>query len=283
MVQGLESSRWDGVPEPERRRTGGGRLRRSLVLAAGAAGLLIACATRNSDDDTTSLPAARPPGSTIEFGHGGGMRPVWFSMTLGEERCRYGYGEGRFEGGFEFTLASGELDRLYAVLRANRLDRIRLTSESAHDRAGHHVGLSWKAGGVRVDESGGEIAPRWRGEWGAIVRALLAVRAPQVEQRLIDLPLDIGPGLLDRQFSVALGEGRSIHRPATTPAQAEARFRVLPGPYPVRVQVRRREGESEGSRVTGDFLFGEGRVEAAAGVTLAVDLRGGAVVVSQKR
>jgi hypothetical protein len=135
---------------------------------------------------SSALPSERPANFRLTWNRGGGMRPEGESMQLAAGESSYeswrGVGEQAQRTRLRFTLLPEELDRIYHVLRENKIDRIRNAPGRAYDKGGYSLTVLWDGKSCQISESGGFIEPRWRDEWNRINEALDALAKREIER-----------------------------------------------------------------------------------------------------
>ena len=114
-------------------------------------------------------PAERPERFTVTYSWTAGMLPHYRNLRIVGLMGTYTAARNRQRTTMAFTLTKDEADRLYAVFKSNRFDRIESRIEKVHDRGGLSITVSWPGTVLDRSDAGRSFVKKaYHADWRAV-------------------------------------------------------------------------------------------------------------------
>ena len=142
----------------------------ALVCGLGLTAALPAC--------DNPWPAERPQGFTVTYAWSAGMLPHHRTLRVSGLKGTYVAVRNRERTRRAFQLDTAEADRLYAVFKDNRFDRIEVRTVQVYDRGGASIAVSWPGTALDKSNAGRSFVKKaYHADWRAIQAHLDALIA----------------------------------------------------------------------------------------------------------
>lgn len=179
-----------------------------------------------------AMPQEVPSDLKIEFGRDGGMQPIGEDLRIEKGVMVYEASHYNNKAGFTTQVSPEEVSQLYALVRDNHFDKIRLEDGLVHDKQGEHLRVSWGSEQIYLGTSGAEVEKRWSESWKLIIKEFDAFIETKAKAFRKPLTVILDKNLAGRYAVVTLSERNVVISQVPAEGYSQTLY-LLPGKYQV--------------------------------------------------